>query len=381
VKKLLSVIMALFLLTGSVFAEEAEIASDEGQISDSQSFLPTDEPTVPTQAETQEQPDLLPEPENFAQAHESSVLEELKEPAELSNPTESEEPAEPSISEESEEQAESSGPEESEEQAESCDPEEFEEPAESSDPEESEEPVEESDPTETDECMEASAQEETGKADEEAMAPEEVDELDEQSGTEKVLMQEEQEDEEESDEEKTEEEEEQEPEERECLVRVSVPEGYGVSLNPYRLPVSMPDGTISYEQVMSSCLEITNDSDFPVEVYASAVSITVPGSGVVYVDSVPSEDSKEVFLWYEFAKNEGQQWCSAYSDAYNQLPVDSGERPVMRLSQAGDEGDTGEIKLFGLAGTAPQEMWTEADRVQVTLFLNFRPVIEAQITE
>lgn len=164
-------------------------------------------------------------------------------------------------------------------------------------------------------------------------------------------------------------------------VEVDVPSIGTVYLNPYGMPVEMDDGTESYDQLVSSPLEIVSYSTVPVDVTVNAVGTAVGAeSSVQLVTTPPAEDTldKEYFVWLEFwglgyePSTEGLAWSGVYTDSSNQLVVNSGERTVLTLPAAEDGNPIyGAFRAFGLASVNTQETWNSSDLFEVVLSFTF----------
>ena len=154
-------------------------------------------------------------------------------------------------------------------------------------------------------------------------------------------------------------------------------------LNPYRLKVNF-DGIESSEQVISNTMVMTNYSNVPIQVNAMAVGTVGRGSDMYFVSSPPSENAvgKELFAYLEFLNSTGSRaprtWNSRYINASNQLLVTghSNTKEGVLYLDAFDESPTyGIIHLFGSVSASPEEAWSSADSMRVSVTFTFVPMI------
>lgn len=166
------------------------------------------------------------------------------------------------------------------------------------------------------------------------------------------------------------------------VICVSVPETGYVIVNPYRLK-NMVGGVETTEQIMGSTMTLVNYSSVPVQVNAN-VFCTIPmGSSMVYVTAPLAKDEprKALFVYLEFQNSadgsDPRFWSGQYSDAPNQLLVTGAgnwKNGLLTLGAGSESPSYGMFRLFGEAASSPAEMWTDTDRVHITVAFAFTPV-------
>ncbi len=155
------------------------------------------------------------------------------------------------------------------------------------------------------------------------------------------------------------------------IIDVTVPESGRIVINPYGLPVESDHG-VSTEQIVGETLTITNHSEVPVTVWASAAGGVTEQSGVIYASEPPGDDAreKELFLYAEFQSEDGE-WSGAYQGAEHQILI-SGQASVMKEVLTLDAGPShGVFRLFGAASASPEVPWGEEDEISVTFTFTF----------
>lgn len=160
------------------------------------------------------------------------------------------------------------------------------------------------------------------------------------------------------------------------VIEVTVPKNGHIIINPYGLAVD-GEGEDSAEQIVSRPQQITNYSEVPVTVWASAKGTIADESSAVYVTEPPEEagPDKEIFLYAEFQPDESS-WQESYTESENQIlitehPTDP--QPVLELSEDGEPDSEGFFRLFGELTTYPEDPWCEEDALEVVLTFTFLP--------
>lgn len=166
------------------------------------------------------------------------------------------------------------------------------------------------------------------------------------------------------------------------VIYVSVPETGYVIVNPYRLK-NVVGGVETTEQIMGSTMTLTNYSSVPVQVNANVFCTIPEGSSMVYAAAPPTKDEprKALFVYLEFQNSaDGSEpyfWSGQYSNAPNQLLVTgagNGKNGLLTLGAGGESPTYGMFRLFGEAASSPAEMWTDTDRVHITVVFTFTPI-------
>jgi len=163
----------------------------------------------------------------------------------------------------------------------------------------------------------------------------------------------------------------------EPIIDVIVPATGSVIINPYRLNVKL-DGVMTREQIVNPAQVLTSHSNVPVLVNATATGVISAGSEAVFVSKPPNAEAKEVFLYVEFQPT-NDNWIGEYIGAPNQMIVTadgSSKDAVMTLDAGMDSPSYGAYRLFGALSTAPDEMWSSADGIEVSVAFTFTPVTE-----
>lgn len=166
------------------------------------------------------------------------------------------------------------------------------------------------------------------------------------------------------------------------VIYVSVPETGYVIVNPYRLK-NVVDGVETTEQIMGSTMTLTNYSSVPVQVNANVFCTIPEGSSMIYAAAPLTKDEprKALFVYLEFQNSaDGSEpyfWSGQYSNAPNQLLVTgagNGKNGLLALGSGAESPTYGMFRLFGEAAGSPAEMWTDTDRVHITVAFTFTPM-------
>lgn len=166
------------------------------------------------------------------------------------------------------------------------------------------------------------------------------------------------------------------------VIYMTVPEIGYVIVNPYRLK-TMADGVETTEQIIGNAMTLTNYSSVPVQVNANVFSTVPAGSSMIYAPAplAENEPRKALFVYLEFQNSadgsEPYSWSSQYSDAPNQLlvtEVGNSKNGLLTLGAGNTNPTYGKFRLLGEAAGSPAEMWTDADRVHITVTFTFTPL-------
>ena len=151
------------------------------------------------------------------------------------------------------------------------------------------------------------------------------------------------------------------------LINVVVPAVGEVVLNPYGLAVETARGT-NREQVQHQPQPLTNNSNFPVIVTATATGALAGDAWFVTAPPEREAEEKELFLYVEY-QSQPDVWQGAYTGAPNQLLVtEYGSGGEVLTLEAGAEGY---YRLFGAMSPTPQTMWSSDNALTVTLAYTF----------
>ena len=151
------------------------------------------------------------------------------------------------------------------------------------------------------------------------------------------------------------------------LINVVVPAVGEVMLNPYGLAVETAWGT-NREQVQHQPQPLTNNSNFPVIVTATATGALAGDAWFVTAPPEREAEEKELFLYVEY-QSQPDVWQGAYTGAPNQLLVtEYGSSGEVLTLEAGAEGY---YRLFGAMSPTPQTMWSSDNALTVTLAYTF----------
>ena len=151
------------------------------------------------------------------------------------------------------------------------------------------------------------------------------------------------------------------------LIDVVVPAVGEVMLNPYGLAVETAWGT-NREQVQHQPQPLTNNSNFPVIVTATATGALAGDAWFVTAPPEREAEEKELFLYVEY-QSQPDVWQGAYTGAPNQLLVtEYGSSGEVLTLEAGAEGY---YRLFGAMSPTPQTMWSSDNALTVTLAYTF----------
>ena len=151
------------------------------------------------------------------------------------------------------------------------------------------------------------------------------------------------------------------------LINVVVPAVGEVMLNPYGLAVETARGT-NREQVQHQPQPLTNNSNFPVIVTATATGALAGDAWFVTAPPEREAEEKELFLYVEY-QSQPDVWQGAYTGAPNQLLVtEYGSSGEVLTLEAGAEGY---YRLFGAMSPTPQTMWSSDNALTVTLAYTF----------
>ena len=151
------------------------------------------------------------------------------------------------------------------------------------------------------------------------------------------------------------------------LIEVVVPAVGEVVLNPYGLAVETAWGT-NREQVQHQPQPLTNNSNFPVIVTATATGALAGDAWFVTAPPEREAEEKELFLYVEY-QSQPDVWQGAYTGAPNQLLVtEYGSSGEVLTLEAGAEGY---YRLFGAMSPTPQTMWSSDNALTVTLAYTF----------
>ena len=151
------------------------------------------------------------------------------------------------------------------------------------------------------------------------------------------------------------------------LIDVVVPAVGEVMLNPYGLAVETAWGT-NREQVQHQPQPLTNNSNFPVIVTATATGALAGDAWFVTAPPEREAEEKELFLYVEY-QSQPDVWQGAYTGAPNQLLVtEYGSSGEVLTLEAGAEGY---YRLFGSMSPTPQTMWSSDNALTVTLAYTF----------
>lgn len=166
------------------------------------------------------------------------------------------------------------------------------------------------------------------------------------------------------------------------VIYMTVPEIGYVIVNPYRLK-TMAGGVETTEQIIGNAMTLTNYSSVPVQVNANVFSTVPAGSSMFYAPAplAENEPRKALFVYLEFQYSadgsEPYSWSSQYSDAPNQLlvtEVGNSKNGLLTLGAGNTNPTYGKFRLLGEAAGSPAEMWTDADRVHITVTFTFTPL-------
>ena len=151
------------------------------------------------------------------------------------------------------------------------------------------------------------------------------------------------------------------------LIDVVVPAVGEVMLNPYGLAVETARGT-NREQVQHQPQPLTNNSNFPVIVTATATGTLAGDAWFVTAPPEREAEEKELFLYVEY-QAQPDVWEGVYTGASNQLLVtEYGSGGEVLTLEAGAEGY---YRLFGAMSPTPQTMWSSDNALTVTLAYTF----------
>ncbi len=151
------------------------------------------------------------------------------------------------------------------------------------------------------------------------------------------------------------------------LIEVVVPAVGEVVLNPYGLAVETARGT-NREQVQHEPQPLTNNSNFPVIVTATATGALAGDAWFVTAPPEREAEEKELFLYVEY-QSQPDVWEGVYTGASNQLLVtEYGSGGEVLTLEAGAEGY---YRLFGAMSPTPQTMWSSDNALTVTLAYTF----------
>ena len=151
------------------------------------------------------------------------------------------------------------------------------------------------------------------------------------------------------------------------LINVVVPAVGEVMLNPYGLAVETAWGT-NREQVQHQPQPLTNNSNFPVIVTATATGTLAGDAWFVTAPPEMDAEEKELFLYVEY-QPQPDVWQGVYTGAPNQLLVtEYGSGGEVLTLEAGAEGY---YRLFGAMSPTPQTMWSSDNALTVTLAYTF----------
>ena len=151
------------------------------------------------------------------------------------------------------------------------------------------------------------------------------------------------------------------------LINVVVPAVGEVVLNPYGLAVETARGT-NREQVQHQPQPLTNHSNFPVIVTATATGALAGDAWFVTAPPEREAEEKELFLYVEY-QAQPDVWEGVYTGASNQLLVtEYGSSGEVLTLEAGAEGY---YRLFGAMSPTPQTMWSSDNALTVTLAYTF----------
>ncbi len=160
------------------------------------------------------------------------------------------------------------------------------------------------------------------------------------------------------------------------IINVSVPSNCRAIINPYQLEVEL-NGETRTEQIVSETCAMTNFSELPVSVSASAAGTAYGQQGdMMFVASPPAEETywKELFLYVEFLNElSGGAWSWQYTGAFNQIPVAPVPYEQLNVLELG-AGETGFYRMFGAVTTYPEIPWDAGDDFRVTLTFTFTPL-------
>lgn len=160
-------------------------------------------------------------------------------------------------------------------------------------------------------------------------------------------------------------------------IRVTVPQTGRIVINPYGLPTEIGGGTTT-EQIASETLTISNASEVPVVVSASAEGRISDLSDMTFTYAPPAADAqeKQIFLYAEFQDRDAL-WSGSYSGGGNQILVSGGvseTKDVLTLDAGPSEGV---FRMFGAVSESPVNPWSTDDSVSVTITFTFSPADSA----
>jgi hypothetical protein len=159
-------------------------------------------------------------------------------------------------------------------------------------------------------------------------------------------------------------------------ISVTLPTTADITINPYKMEVTLEDDSTSSASIISPEYTITNASDCGVKITATA-SATAGGDAVIATAALKgTESTKSIFLYID-AAYEGTAYGGAYNaKAVNQLAITTkaASKTIMELAAGADTATEGTYMIKGDAASAPETPWAATDTATVTLSFKVDPV-------
>jgi hypothetical protein len=163
-------------------------------------------------------------------------------------------------------------------------------------------------------------------------------------------------------------------------IKITVPSGSQVGLNPYKLSFTVGDADPSTDQVINIAQQIVNESDVPVSVGATIKATpNADGNAVLATAALTGkETTKSVFAYLDIEEGEVEDDAfPAYSKtAANQIifgKTATTKTGLITLGVGNTTPTKASFKVCGAMATTPKVAWSDDDTVDFDITFTFDP--------